>query len=102
MTTALTTNATRTTQLLRLLPMVALAVIIGTMAASPARADWDDRKGHGGEWHERGWDDHSHRAYGWYHAHPHYAPAYVYAPPPVVYYPPESPGINLIVPLHFH
>lgn len=87
----------------RILSVLALTAIMGSITVSSAKADWDDHRGHGPEWSHRGWDDHARHNYRWRHAHPHYEPAYVYSPP-VVYAPPppEPTGINLILPLHFH
>ncbi len=87
---------------LKALSALALIAIMGTATISPAKADWDNHPGHPPTWHERGWDRHAHDAYRWHHAHPHYEPHYVSSPPPVVYYPPQSTGINLILPLHFN
>ncbi len=81
----------------RILPMLLLAMIMGVAISGTAHADRDDR----GRGHD--WDHHARDAGRWHHAHPYYVPGYV-EPPPVVYYPPPqpSPGINLILPLHFH
>jgi hypothetical protein len=57
-------------------------MVLGTIA--PAFARRDDRR-----------DDHRH-----YYRGGGYAPGYVYAPPPVVYAPAPSPGIDLIFPIH--
>ena len=69
--------------------MTALAFVLTLGLAAPAHADRD-------------WRGHEVRVHDW---HRHYVvppPHYVYAPPPVyVAPPPPSPGINLILPLHF-
>jgi hypothetical protein len=82
-----------------------LAGLIGGAAASPARADNDDR------WRGRGHQDARHDdrdRYRWHenewrHAHPNVYVApnyYTYAPPPVVYAPPPvPPSLNFIFPL---
>jgi len=77
---------------------VATAALMVTTFASPA---------HAARFVDRDWQRHEVVAHRYWH-HPHYrpAPGVVYAPP-VVYEPPpppveESPGINLIIPLHIH
>jgi hypothetical protein len=63
------------------------AVLAATLGMGVARADDHDRDRH----HDR------HR-----HGYGYVAPPAYYAPPPVVYAPPPpSPGINLVIPLHF-
>lgn len=72
------------------LGLALVAVLVSGFAAS-ARAD------------DRDWREHERRARHWHVVHPVPVPGYVYAPPPVVYAPPPpSPGINLIIPLHFN
>lgn len=62
-----------------------LTVVAIFAAIAPASAQRrDDRR-----------DDHRH-----YYRGGGYAPGYVYAPPPVVYAPAPSPGIDLIFPIH--
>lgn len=66
-----------------------MAGMVGFALTAPAQAD-DWHRGHDRDWHRwhHGWDRDPH---------------VVYAPAPVIYAPPEpSPGINLILPLHFH
>ncbi len=91
-----TTAKNRFKRLARIAPLLALTLTLGTMAAIPANAAWNNRGG----WQREGWNAHARGAASWHRAHPVYAPGYVYAPPPVVYYPPPSPGINLILPLN--
>lgn len=64
-----------------LLGGLAVIAIFATIAPVSAR----DHRG----------DDHRH-----YYRGGGYAPGYVYAPPPVVYAPQPSPGIDLIFPIH--
>jgi hypothetical protein len=83
----------------RAVTALALAGLIGGLAAASARADDDWRRHERYEHHDRGrhrgWDKHHERVYV---APP---PPVVYAPPPVVYAPPPPPaGINLIFPLN--
>lgn len=70
---------------------LALAGLLGVIAA-PAQADDRGRRGPPPRHHHpRGWRPHPVVV----------APAPVYAPPAVVYAPPvASPGINLVIPLH--
>ena len=72
--------------------ILGLALVLSAVAA-PAWADRDDRDWRAHEVHARDW-------------HRHYVvppPHYVYAPPAVYVPPPEpSPGISLILPIHFH
>jgi hypothetical protein len=77
---------------LKLTSVLMAALVVMSMGfAAPAHADPRGHGRGGGHW------DHYH------HWHGGYAPGVVYAPAPVVYAPPEpSPGINLVVPLHFH
>jgi hypothetical protein len=90
---------------------LALAAIIGGVAALPARADNDDNRGHGRghqqdrhqdrrgderdryQWNEHRWRDE--------HPNVYVAPGYyAYAPPPVVYAPPPvPPSLNFVFPL---
>ena len=74
------------------------ASMIGGISASPAFSkDYHDR--HGG-YHRQGrhytHHEYGRRGFGGYYSAP------VYAPPPVAYdpYPYQSPGINLIFPIH--
>jgi hypothetical protein len=81
-----------------------LAVLIGGLAAMPARADEDDR-GHNVQQQE-GYDHDygcppAHRSYQHYY-YRYEQPSYVYAPPPVYYAPPpRQPAIDFIFPLNF-
>jgi len=78
----------------KLAKTLALGAVLTMGIATAAHADRDDR-GHDRGRHDRDWHDH---AYGHYRAEP----GYVYAPPVVYAPPPEAPGINLILPIHFH
>ncbi len=65
-----------------------LALVAFTVLSLSAPVHADDRDWHGHrEDAHRHWGDHR--------------PGYVYAPPVVYSPPPESTGINLILPLHF-
>ena len=89
---------------------LAVVLTLGMALPSSAQADPDGRGQHGQ--HDRGrgpprreareWREHERSAYYWRsHRSLYYYPGYVYAPPPVVYYPPEpSPGISFIIPLY--
>ena len=78
----------------------AVAVVLTMAVAGTARAD------------DRDWRRHETAARHWHHAHPHpvytdvYAPPVIVTPPPVyeapVYAAPAEPGLNFIIPLHFH
>ena len=87
--------------MIRAATAMALALVFGGIAASPALADHDDhRHGHGHWRHERrdrGWYGHGHGRYfsPWYGPDVYYAP-----PPPVIYAPLPRPGINFVFPLH--
>jgi hypothetical protein len=78
---------------------LAMAVVICGVAAGPVFAKHDHHgwkhRGHG--WHDQGWRDQ-----GWhgYHKGVYYSPRRnVYAaPPPIVYTPYRSPGIELNLP----
>jgi hypothetical protein len=87
-----------------LLSVITLAAFMVPVLTVAAKADDDHGRGRGHEWHERDeWREHEYYAHRWHRAHPVVVPGYVYAPPPVVYYPPEpEPGFNLIIPLHIH
>jgi|ERR1043166_3346766 hypothetical protein len=81
-----------------------LAVIIALFSAHAASAqDWRDRDRD----HDNGWHRGEHHVRVMHHRHRHVVvvrPYYdedIYAPPPVVYYPPEPVGLSLIFPLHF-
>lgn len=104
MKNALITPKSTNRSSLRILSVLVLAAIMGTVTISSAKADWNDHgHGHGPEWKHRGWDEHAHAAYRYHHP-VHVVrdePGYVYAPP-VVYAPPPPSGINLILPLHFN
>jgi hypothetical protein len=96
------TISTSRTQLRRTVVALALAAIVGGVAAQPARAD-DDR----GRGREEGRGD-NHRDRGrdrdWHRRHPdvYVAPGYAYAPPPVVYAPiPVAPSLNFFFPMRF-
>ncbi|HEU0117297.1 MAG TPA: hypothetical protein VFR09_01580 [Alphaproteobacteria bacterium] len=91
----------KTLKLKSLLMGAAFAVAL-TASASPAHAAWVNGP-HGPDYRHERWDDHARHNHAWYVAHPHYVPGYVVAPPPVVYTPPPpSPGLNIILPLHFN
>jgi hypothetical protein len=88
---------------------LAFASVIGAVSLGPALGNNDDdnwNKGHqtnqqhANERHDEG-DRHGNQNYGY---QPYgYQPYGYYAPPPVVYAPPEpSPGINLFFPLEIH
>lgn len=69
---------------------IALAALMGGLFTIPARAD----------------DDHGRDVHQVQHRRPpprrpsgYRAPAYVYAPPPVYYAPPQAPAIDLVFPL---
>jgi len=98
-----------------------IASTLSLVPISSAFADRDDWGDHGGGfrggdrdgWREGDHDRWEHRGgygngYGNYGGYPQ--PAYsqpygyaqpVYVPPPVQYMPPQSPGINLVLPLNF-
>jgi hypothetical protein len=89
----------------RTVSALALAALIGGVAALPARADNDD---HG--WRGRGHQEARHdddryrwRDREWHYDHPNVYVApnyYAYAPPPVVYAPPPvPPSLNFVFPL---
>jgi hypothetical protein len=84
----------------KLLSILLLTFVMGTMVSSPVKADWDDR-GRGPEWRHREWDDHARDSRHWRHDHPQYVSGYV-SSPPVVYAPPPPSGINLILPINIH
>jgi hypothetical protein len=83
---------------------LAFTLAIGVFSISPAFAD----HGRGGGGHEggHGHDDHDHG--GWHGGHGGYGyggngygyAQPVYVPPPVYVVPPQSPGINIVVPLN--
>jgi hypothetical protein len=79
--------------------LLALALMLGFGAALPGIAKADPDHGHRDH---RAWDRHVHDTWAYRHAHPVYAPGYVYAPPAVVYAPPPPPpsGISLILPIN--
>ncbi len=92
---------------------LALLVLLAS-AATPALADHDDDDGYRGRgyydaprydhYYERGGrgrgHDYRRRDRDVYYVTPYYAPRprVIYAPPPVVYYPPSRPGIDV----HLH
>jgi hypothetical protein len=78
----------------RTLIAVAATALISASAIAPAYADEHWRRHHEREWRE----EQARRDYEW-RIHHGYAPYYA-SPPPVVYAPAPSPGINLIVPLN--
>ena len=83
-------NTTITGTLKRVLPALAVAALVGSVAL-PAHADDDDWQGHGRGWHH-GWEKHHHHYYGPGY---YYAPPVYYAPPPAYYGPPAvSFGFN--------
>ena len=82
----------------RVVTGLGLAMVLVAAFASPAHAD-DRERGRGPD---REWRAHEVHARRWHQVHPVYEPGYVYAPPPVVYAPQPSPGINLIIPMHFN
>jgi hypothetical protein len=96
-------------QLRRTAVALALAAIIGGVAAHPARADDDHGRGHDRgrgheEWHGNGHHDDRGRERDWrrHHRDVYVAPGYAYAPPPVVYAPiPVAPSLNFFFPLRF-
>jgi|GEM_PF-4407900 hypothetical protein len=80
---------------------VALGILIITAVTALAHADDRHDRGRPVAPADRGWHEHEGRAHHyWGHPEPGviYAPPVVYAPPPPPEY--ESPGINLILPLH--
>ena len=90
---------TSTTQAGSILPALskvvaalAVAAMIGGMAMTPAHADG---KGRG---HDKGWHKGHSREYRPVYREYYSAPVYV--PAPVYYYPVQSPGISLFIPLH--
>jgi hypothetical protein len=95
----------------RTLIVLALAAIMGGLAALPARADNDDNRGHGrghqqDRHQDRRADDRDRYQWNdrqWRGEHPtvNVAPGYyAYAPPPMVYAPPPvPPSLNFIFPL---
>jgi hypothetical protein len=85
----------------RLAMGLVLAGMMG-IAAAPARADDDDRRGFRREEGRERRDDHRRE----YHRERererwHERRDYVYAPPPVVYAPPPRPGVSIIFPFEF-
>jgi Ni/Co efflux regulator RcnB len=102
-------TATNKTKNLKMIVFAAaLAVVMASSFAVPAKADPGDR-GRGRDWHderergrgeERDWREHEARAYRYHRVHTYYEPGVVYAPPPVVYAPPPPSGISLFFPLH--
>jgi hypothetical protein len=105
----ISTNRTQYRNLGRTVAALALAAIIGSIAAVPARADDDHGRGRGHDEY-RGGDRHGGRdryqwrEREWRHDHPsvYVAPGYYpYAPPPVVYAPPPvPPSLNFVFPLN--
>jgi hypothetical protein len=84
----------------KILSILALTMIGSFALMQPAKADnWHDDhgRGRGPNWHAR----HEWEERRWHRPRVVYQPRVVYAPPPVVYAPQPSPGINLILPLHF-
>ena len=90
----------------RILAAIAFASMIGGLSVGTAQADdnnWRrqqqqrnerDRRDHNA-WHDnRGWNDRG----GWRDSRGWHAYQPVYAPPPVVYRPVQSPGISLFFP----
>ncbi len=72
---------------------LALGFCVALLAVGSAHADIR---------HDRDWNRHAVAAHRYWHG-PHPARGYVYAPPTVYAPPPPpSPGINLILPLHFN
>ncbi len=80
----------------KLFGAVALMLVVGLMAATPANAYWTRHPGPGPRpgWHD---DWHGHPGY-WGHARPY---GYV-AAPPVVYAPPPRSGVSLFFPIHIN
>jgi len=90
---------------------LALAALIGGVAALPARAENDDNNGWRGRGHQEARHDdrrdnrdaYRWREDEWHNDHPnvYVAPGYyAYAPPPVVYAPPPvPPSLNFVFPL---
>jgi len=83
-------KSTAKTCLKKIAKTLALGAVLTMGIATAAHAD----RGHGRGGHDRDWHAH---AGGYYRPEP----GYVYAPPVVYAPPPEAPGINLILPLHF-
>ena len=86
----------------RIMTALAVALVIGSAAMTPALADNDhhDKGWHKGErkgeWHgDRDRHDYYYRPQ---YQHPYYSPP-VYVPPPVYYAPQQSPGISFFFPL---
>jgi hypothetical protein len=84
---------------------LALVSLMGSMSMTPALSrDEGDRRGHA----DKGWHkgeqqgDRGRREYRPEYQHPYRYAQPVYAPPPVYYAPPPSPGISLFFPLDIH
>lgn len=79
-----------------------LAVLAAVTLAAVAPALAQDYRGHGDyRDSERHDDRYQQRYYGPTYYGQYYGPGYVYAaPPPVVYAPPQSAGIDFIFPIH--
>ncbi len=79
----------------------ALTLAIGVLFMPPALAEHGNGHDRGGGRRDGGWHDHHGHGgwrgggYGYGYAQP------VYVPPPVYAYPPQSPGISLVLPLNF-
>jgi hypothetical protein len=91
----------------RLAHAVALALVVCSLTAIPARADRDDDHWqHHGRGHWRHDHDHYRGGATYYVPERHYyysEPDVYYAPPPVYVAPPPPPGgISFIFPFHIH
>jgi hypothetical protein len=86
----------------RIVMALAVASAMGGLAITPALGDNNDHHDKG--WHkgkQHGDRGHEYRPeYRPVYQHPYYSPP-VYVPPPVYYYPQQSPGISFFFPLDF-
>ena len=92
-------NWTCRLRLRKVVRSLAFGIALAMAVTGVAHAD-DHRGGKGGGHGQAGsreWRQHESRGRGYAQT------GYIYAPPPVVYYPQyESPGLNLIFPLHIN
>jgi len=101
-TITVTSAGLRQNALMALSAIFVLAMLgAATPASADPRRDNDNRNWNNGrEWNESmSWGEHERHARNWRRIHREPYHSYVYAPPPVVYYPPpRSPGFTLILP----